>query len=258
MARISGTQCSVWLNGHRFSGDISSFDIATSRSMLRKPNLAHRAQVRLPGLGDFELTVRLWVSAGDTEWLDFVNLPSKDDRTGFIIAFGTEPGDLVFAGNGLVNQASWRRGDDGSLGGSCTIENEGSGAGWFRLALPAPSGVNVLIAGKRVSAAFPMSLVLPHSDVLIWSSSDINAVDAAKWDLALSQYVAGGAAVFSTRASSTLFHALPDSKLVTVLKDFGSLANVASTGFMWRMNWSAASPYAATEFILASGIALGS
>ena len=181
MGRISGLNCDIWLNGIRFGGDSAAFDLNTSQSSLSKPQLNKRAQVRHPGIADFESRIRIW-AANRASLVDVANLPQRDQRVGLIIALGTSPGDPMFVGNAVCSEATWRREDDGALAGACSLMSDNdSDAGWFRLVFPVELELPVLSGVRRLSAPAPFPSFPVGLDLAIWSSEDISATQAADW-----------------------------------------------------------------------------
>ena len=250
MGRISGLDCIVHLNGITLSGEVASFDLASGRSSLDTPDVAHRALVRLPGLSDFELTLRLWANPSLAGWIDVQNLPSKDDFTGFAIAFGPNAGDIVFMGNGLVSAVDWRRGDDGSLAGTCTVQCATADVGWFRLMFPLPVVASTLLAAARVSDPVSRSFFPEGSDIVIWASTNLDDAAIVRGDLGITLYIG------AVHLRQYPFQEMPDTKLVSVFRNFGPAGGwpSAPTG-VWRVGWdrlNALNPYD-TTFIVAQG-----
>lgn len=263
MPRISGTSCQLWLNGTAYSGDVASFELRLSQPSLRANNLARKAQVRLPGIGDFEATVRIW-GVPQTPVNHPVNLPHRDDITSLIVVFGPDPEALAFAGNCLVTAANWRRGDDGSLAGECTLMGSGEDAGWFTMVF-AP----LLRTTPRPPSDFNYSIQVPErslpsgTDLAIWCSANLDEEFSSKAQLSISNTRTRGASNINVRDREPL-GALPSFNRIKVLRNFGNwrLTDRSDTGF--RLAWVSTnlelgqrSALENTDFIIMQGVAWG-
>lgn len=253
--RVNGRDCVVYLNGHRFSGDVAAFDINTGREALRANNLARKANVRLPGLSNFDLNCRVWATANDVDWRDIQALPAKDEIAAFIVAFGEASGSLMFAGNALVTAATWNRGDDGSLSGNCNLSTADQAVGWFNLVFPIGTKANKVVTGiaRRVSDPVDKVFLPANEDLLLWLDQDISAASITAYT----------PSILATSANAlvdgwTLTPALNRTQL-TVMRRFGPNSwppRVAPSNVSFRFGWASTAVFGLreAEVVIASGL----
>ena len=185
MGRINGRDCDMWVNGVFMSGDTASFDINTSRGTLAMPQLNKRAQVRQPGLSDFELMAKIWADAGTGTWWDsLMGLIANLDTTSLVCLLQDKLGSWLFAAQPLVTENNWQRSDDASFSGSMKFESAGNVAGWFQLLLPGqPVALSTL--GTKIASA-PFNRIVAPTDLLIWSPDGaltLAQVESARFNL---------------------------------------------------------------------------
>ena len=258
MGRINGRDCDLWLNGVFMSGDTSAFDINTSRGTLRTPQLNKRAQVRLPGLKDFELMVNIWADAGaDSWWEPITSLSAKDDDTSILVLLDHTVGAWVFAAQALVSENNWQRGDDGSLAGTLKLEPFDNTAGWFRLLTPdQPKALTQLGATATIASEVALRPATP-TDLLVWSPDGGLTLDEVHdTDFILNTYTGNG---FLTPGSAGVHNgfdqAIKGGGELGFIKDYSFPAGTAPRNTRCRLSRLQTGGKETYRWLVAEGIA---
>jgi hypothetical protein len=168
MAKQAGLADAFYIDGHDLSGDVSSVDTVSARkSVIETPVINSSGMVRLPGLGDGEITFTSWFDDGTNLLHTAVGgLPTTDVTVAY--CRGVTAGSAVAMLVAKQINYDYTRGQDMSLTANVQCLGNGNGIEWgvlFAAEATQSSAGSTASKDDTASSANGLAAVLQITDI---------------------------------------------------------------------------------------------
>ena len=168
MAKQTGLADAIYIDGHDLSGDVTSVDtIAARKAVLDTPVINSSGMVRLPGMGDGEISFTSWFDDGTNLLHDAVSgLPTTDVTVMYCRGTAADSGVAMLVAKQI--NYDYSRGADKALSAVVQCLGNGNGLEWgvlFAAEATQSSAGNTSSKDDGASTANGLAAVLQIIDI---------------------------------------------------------------------------------------------